>query len=201
MPSRTQADTFGHISLKSSQAGRAPGRKGLPRSLRGFRRQRKAVNRRAVSVRQIIMRHLAEAKRHIGDEMGAGKHIQDRKFRDISHRMGKQLERCRAAPCPFQRNILPAIAHKLANPRAAIDMRDDLDEEIRLRRVRAGSGRDRVPRAYTPCCPWRRAPSPNAACRQAPRSRGRVWDAPVSGETPKFHGPPAIGASSSRYIE
>jgi len=35
------------------------------------------------------MHDLAHAERHIGDEMRAGAHIQDRKFRDIAHRMGK----------------------------------------------------------------------------------------------------------------
>jgi hypothetical protein len=35
------------------------------------------------------MHDLAKAERHVGDEMGAGKHILDRKSRDISERMGK----------------------------------------------------------------------------------------------------------------
>src|SRR5208283_430016 len=92
----------------------------------------KALDRRRLVLRQIIMHDLAKAERHVGDEMGAGNHIQDRKLRNISQSMGKELKRCRAAPGPFERNILPAIAHKLANTRPAIDIRDDLEKEIRL---------------------------------------------------------------------
>ena len=43
------------------------------------------------------MYDFANAKRHIGDEMRAREHIQDRKFRDIAQRMGKQLKRRRSA--------------------------------------------------------------------------------------------------------
>src|SRR5215831_20323736 len=45
--------------------------------------------------------------------------------------MRKQAKRGRAGPGLLQGNILQMIAHEFANPRAAIDMRNDLQNEVR----------------------------------------------------------------------
>jgi len=58
-------------------------------SLRGLRREGRILNRRLLTLGQIIMHDFANSERHIGDEMRAREHIQDRKFRDIAQRMGK----------------------------------------------------------------------------------------------------------------
>ncbi len=57
--------------------------------MRGLRGERRFLNRRLSTLGTIIMHDFANAERHIGDEMCAREHIQDRKFRDIGHRMGK----------------------------------------------------------------------------------------------------------------
>jgi hypothetical protein len=52
-------------------------------SLRGLRREKRVLSRRISTLGQTVMNDFANAERHIGDEMRAREHIQDRKFRDI----------------------------------------------------------------------------------------------------------------------
>jgi len=49
----------------------------------------------------VLSHDLADAERHIGDEIRAREHIQDRKFRDIVHRLGKQIRAAGLLQAPF----------------------------------------------------------------------------------------------------
>src|SRR5690349_9938640 len=82
---------------------------------------------------QVIEHDFAKAKRQVGDIMGGRNHFAHRQPRHIAERMIKKLDRCGAGPSPLHRDILHVIAHQLADPRRAVDMRDDLDHEVRPR--------------------------------------------------------------------
>src|SRR5712692_8089657 len=45
--------------------------------------------------------------------------------------MRVKVERSRPGPCALHVDILAMVAHQLADARSAVDMRDDLEQEIR----------------------------------------------------------------------
>ena len=65
--------------------------------------------------------------------MRAGHHFANRQPVHVAHRVIKQLQRSRSRPRALQRHVLHVIADQFADARRAIDMRDDLDHEGRLR--------------------------------------------------------------------
>src|SRR4029077_15063551 len=79
---------------------------------------------------QVIVDDLAEAKRQIGDDVGGREDFEHRQFRDGSERVGMQIERARSGPSALQIDVLKVIFDELADPRAAVDMRYDLQEKI-----------------------------------------------------------------------
>src|SRR6266496_2630421 len=79
----------------------------------------------------IIERHGPEPERQIRLEMQCGDHFAHWQPRHIGKRVREQAERRWAGPCLFQHDVFEMEAHQLANPRAAIDMGNDLEDEIR----------------------------------------------------------------------
>src|SRR5215467_3274582 len=80
--------------------------------------------------RQVIVDDLAEAKRQIGDDVGGREDFEHRQFRDGSERVGVQIERARSSPGTLQIDVLKVVFDQLADPRATVDMRYDLQKEI-----------------------------------------------------------------------
>jgi hypothetical protein len=68
-------------------------------------------------------------------------HLQHRQLGDRGQSVRVQVERRRAGPGALHGHVLEIIAHQLADPRAAVDMRDDLEQEVR-RRQPLGLGRE-----------------------------------------------------------
>src|SRR5258705_489042 len=64
-------------------------------------------------------------------EIQRGDHLAHRQPRHVGERVREQAERRGAGPCLFQHDILKVEAHQFADPRRAIDMRDDFQNEIR----------------------------------------------------------------------
>src|SRR6516225_648443 len=51
-------------------------------------------------------------------------------FRDGSERVGMQIERARSGPSALQIDVLKVVFDQLADPRATVDIRYDLQKEI-----------------------------------------------------------------------
>src|SRR5215831_12470742 len=79
---------------------------------------------------QVIVDDLAKTKRQICDDVGGRDDFEHRQFRDGSERVGMQIERARSGPSALQIDVLKVVFDELADPRAAIDMRYDLQKEI-----------------------------------------------------------------------
>src|SRR6516164_4131816 len=79
----------------------------------------------------VVEHHFAETERQVGDIVGGRDHLAHRQARYVAHRMREELDRSRTGPGALQGDVLHVITHQLADPRCAVDMRDDLDHEIR----------------------------------------------------------------------
>src|SRR6516162_559539 len=80
--------------------------------------------------RQVIVDDLAEAKRQIGDDVGGREDFEHRQFRHGSERVGMQIERARSGPSALQIDVLKVVFDQLADARATVHMRYDLQKEI-----------------------------------------------------------------------
>src|ERR1700682_2506346 len=83
------------------------------------------------SFRQIIERHRPKTQRQIRLEMQRGDHLAHRQPRDVGERVREQAEGGGAGPGLLQRDVLKREAHQFADPGGAVDMRNDLENEIR----------------------------------------------------------------------
>src|SRR5271165_6381825 len=84
---------------------------------------------------QVIEDDRAEAERQVGDVVAGRDHFVDRQPRDIAHRVLEELDRGRAGPGALHRDVLAMVAHEFADARRAVDVRDDLDHEVRPRQA------------------------------------------------------------------
>jgi hypothetical protein len=75
---------------------------------------------------------LAEWERQIGDEVHRRDHFDDRQLRDGGQCMGQEAQRCRTSPGPLQMDIFQVVFDELADAWRAVDMGDDLEQEVRL---------------------------------------------------------------------
>src|ERR1700730_91461 len=82
-------------------------------------------------ISQIIEHDLAEAERQVGYIVGGRDHLADRQPRHVAQRVLEELDRGRPRPGPLHRDVFHVVAHQLADPRRAVDMRDDLEHEVR----------------------------------------------------------------------
>jgi len=83
---------------------------------------------------------LAEAECEIANEVNRGDDFEHRQLRDRSKRMGRERDRARAGPRPLERHVLEVIFDELADARAAVDVRNDLEQKIRRRERGADRG-------------------------------------------------------------
>src|SRR6516165_10159200 len=89
---------------------------------------------------KVVVNDFAETKRQVGDDVGGGYDLKHRQFRDGSECVGMQIERARSGPSALQIDVLKVVFDQLADPRAAVDMRYDLQQEIGCFERRFGRG-------------------------------------------------------------
>src|SRR5216683_6729255 len=89
---------------------------------------------------QVVVHDLAEAQGEIGEDMDARENLEDGKLGHRCQRMRVELQRDRPGPGAFDRDVLEVVLDDLADARRAVDMGDDLQEEVR-RRERGLDGR------------------------------------------------------------
>src|SRR5262245_24741686 len=97
-----------------------------------------AANRRLRLRREIVMHHLAEAEREIAQNMDGRDDLQHGQFGHRRQGMRGERQGARPDPRALDRDVLEAILDQLADARAAVDMRDDLQQEIRRGERRLG---------------------------------------------------------------
>src|ERR1700730_1895682 len=95
---------------------------------RSERRCRLALQRRRLKV---VIGDLAEAEGEIADHVDGGNDLEHRQLRDRRERVRVERQRRRTGPGALERDVLEVIFDDLADPRAAIDVRDDLEQKIR----------------------------------------------------------------------
>src|SRR5215470_11827709 len=81
--------------------------------------------------REIVMHDLAKSQRQVAQNVHGRDNLKHRQFSHRRHRMRVERQRARAGPRTLDRDVLEIILDQLANARAAVDMRDDLQQEIR----------------------------------------------------------------------
>src|ERR1700730_15579022 len=82
-------------------------------------------------VSQVIEHDLAKTQRQVRHIVGSRNHLTHRQPRHVAQRVLEELDRSRPRPGSLHRDVFHVIAHQLADPRRAVDMRDDLDHEVR----------------------------------------------------------------------
>src|SRR5580704_8643182 len=82
-------------------------------------------------VSQVIEHDLAETQRQVRHIVGSRNHLTHRQPRHVAQRVLEELDRSWAGPDALHRDVFHVVAHQLADPRRAVDMRDDLEHEVR----------------------------------------------------------------------
>src|ERR1700720_4977965 len=82
-------------------------------------------------VSQVIEHDLAETQRQVRHIVGSRNHLTHRQPRHVAQRVLEELDRSWAGPDAHYRDVFHVVAHQLADPRRAVDMRDDLEHEVR----------------------------------------------------------------------
>ena len=77
------------------------------------------------------MHDLAEAEGQIGDEVDGRDDLEHRQVGDRRQRVRIKLQRARPRPGAAYLDVLKPVFDKLADACGAIDVRNDLDQEIR----------------------------------------------------------------------
>src|SRR5712691_11669448 len=80
---------------------------------------------------EVIVSDLAEAEGEIADHVDRADDLEHRQLGDRRERVRVELQRRRAGPGALERDIFEVIFDELANSRLAVDVRDDLEQEIR----------------------------------------------------------------------
>src|SRR6185437_14807905 len=142
-PPSSAAVASAPLRLRSAMATLAPSRRkvraiSLPMPLAAPVTTATRFLRRMMSApsAQIVVGDLAEAERQVGDDVHAGQHLEHRQLGHRRQRMRAQIERGRPGPGALERDILEVVLDDLADARRAVDMRDDLQEEVRRRQRR-----------------------------------------------------------------
>src|SRR5690349_19167465 len=85
---------------------------------------------------EIIIHDLAKPQGQIAQDVHRGKNLQDRQLGDRCHGMGAERQCARTGPCALDGDVLEVIFDQLANAGAAIDVRDDFQQEVGCRKRR-----------------------------------------------------------------
>src|SRR5262249_3424263 len=91
--------------------------------------------------REIIVYDLAKPQGQIGQDVHGGKDFQDRQFGDRRHGMRAERQGAWTGPRAFDRDVLEVILDQLANARATVDVRNDLQKKVWRRQRRLGGRR------------------------------------------------------------
>ena len=81
--------------------------------------------------RQIVVDHLAEAERQVGDDVRRRDDFEHRQLGDRRQRVRMKLKRAGPGPGALQVDILKVVLDQLADARRAVDMRNDFQEIVR----------------------------------------------------------------------
>src|ERR1700704_2476501 len=87
---------------------------------------------------KIVMHDLAKSQRKVAQNVHGRDNLKDRQFGHRRHGMRAERQRARTGPRALDRDVLEMVLDQFANARAAVDMRDDLQEEIRRGERRLG---------------------------------------------------------------
>ncbi len=80
------------------------------------------------------MHHAAKSKCEVSLDVDRRNDLDHRQVGNRRERMWVQVESRGTASCPFQLNVLQVITDELADARAAIDVGDDLQQKVSVRR-------------------------------------------------------------------
>src|SRR6516164_3227297 len=86
---------------------------------------------------QVVVGDLAEAERDIANEVNRGHDLEHGQLRDRGEGMRRERKRRRSRPRALERDVLEIILDELADSRAAVDVRNDLEQKVRGREQRA----------------------------------------------------------------
>src|SRR5262249_18331998 len=81
---------------------------------------------------QIVVDHFPETEREVCSDVNGGDDLQDRQLGNGCQSVGRQGESCRPSPGSFQYDVLEVVFDELADARTAVDVRNDLEQEVRL---------------------------------------------------------------------
>ena len=90
-------------------------------------------------------------------------------------------------PRALHLDVLHVVAHQFADARGAVDVRDDLQQELGPARRLVCSSMS-APCACSPSCRWRRAPCRSRACRGGGRCSRAAWATRASSGSPTTRG-------------
>src|ERR1700730_17861383 len=100
----------------------------MSRTSRGGRCQRRLALRGGRL--QIVVDDLAEAERDIANEVNRGHDLEHGQLGDRGEGVRRERKRRRARPRALERDVLEIILDELADSRAAVDVRDDLEQKV-----------------------------------------------------------------------
>ena len=79
---------------------------------------------------QIVVHDLPQPERQIGHYVSGGYHLENWQVSYGCQRMRRQMERRRPGPRALYRDIFQVVFDQFADARRAVDMRNDLEQEI-----------------------------------------------------------------------
>src|SRR5262249_26693447 len=82
---------------------------------------------------QVIVGDFAEAEREIANEVNRGHDLEEGQLRDRGEGIRRERKGRRARPRAFERDVVEIIFDELADARAAVDVRNDLEQKVRGR--------------------------------------------------------------------
>src|SRR6202043_267364 len=92
-----------------------------------------SVSSGGAALLQIIVHHLAEAEGEVAEDVRCRDHLEHRQFRDGRECVWVERERRGTGPGTLDVDVLEIELDELADARAAVDVRDDLEEVVGLR--------------------------------------------------------------------
>src|SRR6478672_5495006 len=81
----------------------------------------------------VVVHDLAKPERQVGQYVNRGYHLENWQIGYGCQRMRRKMERRRPGPCALDRDILEMIFDQFADAWRAVDMRNDLEQEVRRR--------------------------------------------------------------------
>src|SRR6202022_3950414 len=83
---------------------------------------------------EVVVHNLPQPERQVGYYVNRGHHFENWQVSYGCQRMRRQMERRRPGPRAFDRDVLEMIFDQFADAWRAVDMRNDLEQEVRRRK-------------------------------------------------------------------